>query len=409
MLLWLHVILALVQGILAVLVGYLLLLTAAAHLAPKKTRPLRAAPTRRFFIFIPAHNEEKLLPDLLNNLAQLDYPDALREVCVIADNCSDQTAAVARQWGVTVLERTDAVQRGKGYALQWAWHKMETAVAPQDALLILDADSVVSPNFLRVMDARLNRGERVIQSYYAVRQPQQSWNVGLRAAALAVLHYVRPSGRTLLGGSAGLKGNGMVFAADLFRRHGWTAALTEDIELHMALLLSGERVTFAPDAVVAAEMPQTLAASQSQHVRWERGRLEMARRYVPRLLRSAWRALRTGHVARVFPALDAVMEHLIPPFSLLAAMTGTALLAALLLPAGTAQAWKSANVVLATALVLGQLIYLLSGLRLVKAPRRVYFALLYTPIFILWKVWLYVRILLGFEQQGWVRTARNQS
>ena len=164
---------------------------------------------------------------------------------------------------------------------------------PHDAILIMDADSSISPNFLRVMDARLARGERVIQSYYAVRDPEQSWSVSLRYVALAALHYLRPLGRMVLGGSMGLKGNGMVFAADILKKHEWSASITEDIEFHMALVLDGERVMFAPDAVVEAEMPQDLAGSQTQNTRWEQGRLEMARTYVPKLLRQARLAAET--------------------------------------------------------------------------------------------------------------------
>jgi cellulose synthase/poly-beta-1,6-N-acetylglucosamine synthase-like glycosyltransferase len=382
---------------LAGLVGYLLLLTVCALFAPRHTLPRTGPPDRKFLILTPAHDEEKLLPELLDSLAALDYPRNLIEVHVVADNCTDRTAEIARARGATAYERTDPNLRGKGYALNWLLDKLRprlsAPVAQNLAFVILDADSLVSPDFLTVMDARLARGERVIQAYSAVRDPDRSWTVSLRYAALAVLHYLRPQGRMVLGASAGLKGNGMVFAADIVVQHAWSASLVEDIEYHMALILDGERVMFAPDAVVLAEMPGTLAASQSQNVRWERGRLEMLRAYVPRLLREAVRR-------RSFVLFDAAIEQLIPPTSVLAGASILAGIAALLLRARGAA-------FLAGGLVAGQLVYTLAGLLLVRAPRRVYLALIYAPALVAWKIWLYVRVLLGRDRQGWVRTPRD--
>lgn len=379
---------------LAAIVSYLLLLTAAAFAARRSTAPRQGNPTSRFVIMVPAHNEERLLPELLLNLRQLDYPPELYTVHVVADNCTDRTAELGRQAGAIVHERTDRELRGKGYALEWLLRRIWELEVPHDAVLILDADSVVSPNFLRVMDARLARGERVIQGYYAVRQPDGAWSAGLRAVALIVLHYLRPQGRMVLGGSTGLKGNGMVFAAEILRKHRWSASLTEDIEYHMELILAGERATFAPDAVVWAEMPDSLRAAQSQNERWERGRMEMIRRFVPRLLRESWQR-------RSFLLFDAAVEQLIPPFSVVTGASVGVALAALALrsPVGVA---------LAAYVVVGQAIYIFTGLALARAPWPVYRSLLFAPAFVIWKVWLYLRLLLGIKPRSWVRTARNE-
>lgn len=385
------------QSLLAALVGYLLLLTAAAWRAPRRTPPAAANARRhRFAILIPAHNEERLLPGLLANLRQLAYPADAVAVHVVADNCTDRTAAVAAAHGATVHERTHATLRGKGYALQWLINRLWETAVPPDAFVILDADSVVSPNFLQVMDARLARGERAVQAYYAVRAPEQSGSAALRYAALAVLHYLRPQGRMRLGASAGLKGNGMVFAADLLRQHAWSASLTEDIEYHMQLILAGERVTFAPDAVVWAEMPDTLAAAHSQNVRWEQGRLDMVRQYVPRLLARACRE-------RNFVLFDAAVEQIIPPFSILAGLSLLGFAAAVVLP--TPRRRLSRRLALFT--LAGQVVYLFAGLRLAHAPAAAYRALLGAPRFLAWKIALYGRILLGHRAQAWVRTDRN--
>lgn len=380
--------------VLALIVGYLLLLTGAALFA-RRTTPLRAQPTTRFVIMIPAHNEERLLPDLLTNLNQLDYPRDLYSIHVVADNCTDRTAAVATAHGAIAYERFDQTLRGKGYALEWLLQQIWARNEPHDAVVILDADSVVSPNFLRVMDARLARGERVIQAYYAVRQPEGAWSAGIRAVALIVLHYLRPLGRMVLGGSTGLKGNGMVFAADILHRYRWTASLTEDIEYHMTLILAGERAMFAPDAVVWAEMPDSLRAAQSQNERWERGRLEMVRRYVPQLLHEGLRR-------RSFLLIDAAIEQLIPPFSVVTGMSVLVALIAIVLR-------EPAALALTGFIIGGQVVYVLSGLLLVRAPWSIYRSLLFTPFFLGWKLWLYIRLLLGVKPRDWIRTARNRA
>ncbi|WP_322821920.1 glycosyltransferase family 2 protein [Chloroflexus sp.] len=380
--------------VLAGMVAYLLLLTGAAFFA-RRTTTLRPHPTTRFVIMIPAHNEERLLPDLLTNLQQLDYPRDLYTVHVVADNCSDQTAAVAAAHGAIVHERFDQTLRGKGYALEWLLQQIWLRQEPHDAVVILDADSVVSTTFLRVMDARLAQGERVIQAYYAVRQPEGAWSAGIRAVALIVLHYLRPLGRMVLGGSTGLKGNGMVFAAEILRQQRWTASLTEDIEYHMRLILAGERAMFAPDAVVWAEMPDSLKSAQTQNERWERGRMEMVRHYVPQLLREGLRR-------RSFLLIDAAIEQLIPPFSVVTGANVLILLIALILG-------DPAALALAGFVWLGQVVYILSGLILVKAPWPVYRSLLFTPLFVIWKLWLYIRLLLGIKPRDWIRTARNRA
>jgi cellulose synthase/poly-beta-1,6-N-acetylglucosamine synthase-like glycosyltransferase len=378
---------------LALIIDYLLLLTASALFAKRQTPPRDGEPSNRFLIMVPAHNEERLLPQLLDSLDQLDYPHALYAVHVVADNCSDRTAELGRAGGAIIHERFNTELRGKGYALEWLLQQIWERGDAHDAVVILDADSVVSPNFLRVMDARMARGERVIQAYYAVREPESARSAGIRAVALTVLHYLRPQGRMVLGGSTGLKGNGMVFAADILHKHRWTASLTEDIEYHMELIRAGERAMFAPDAVVWAEMPDTLKSSQTQNERWERGRMEMIRTYVPGLISEGLRQ-------RNFLLLDAAVEQLIPPFSVVAGLSAIALLAALLLRSPRA-------IALAVAIIIGQAIYIFAGLALARAPRTVYQALIFAPAFVLWKLVLYVRLLLGIKPGGWVRTARN--
>lgn len=393
---------------LVVMIGYLTVLTAAARRAVKEgaTRtPLTASPSRHFVVLIPAHNEEQLIGLTLKSLAEVDYPSELFAVHVVADNCTDATSTIARMLGAEAHERDEPDDPGKGPALEWLMERLQERGDKYDAVVFVDADTTVSPNFLRVADAALARGATVVQTYYAVRDPAASPAIAFRAAALAARNYLRPLGRNRIGGTAGLYGNGMVFTAECMRTRRWSNHLTEDTELQLDLLLDGTRVVFAADAVVEAEMPATLDAAQTQHERWERGRLELARRYVPRLAR---RVVKGGPAGRVAYA-DAAVDQLVPPFSVLVA--GTVAYGAV--AAGRAVLHPSAAsrraLAVAGALTAGQTVYVLSALRMVDAPPTVYRSLLGAPRMVVWKVGLWLRVLARRRGVTWVRTARNPS
>jgi 1,2-diacylglycerol 3-beta-glucosyltransferase len=395
------------QAAMAALSGYQLVLTAVAvnrHSRGHDRTPLLDRAQHRFVIVVPAHDEERLIASTVASLRRLDYPDDLVRIHVIADNCADATADIARAAGAEVHQRVAPDKRGKGPALQWLLQRLWTRGDPHDAVVIVDADSTLSANFLRVMDAKLAEGHRVVQAYYAVRDPDTSWNVGLRYAGFAVRHYLRPLGRTALGGSCGLYGNGMAFRSDVLRDRAWTAHLTEDIELQLELLLAGVPVAFAPDAVVEAEMPATLGGARSQHQRWEQGRLDLARRYLPALLRSP--RVRRPH-QRV-AQLDAAVDQVTPPFSVVVAATlATGIAGAALARARPSPAARLASM-LPVGIAAAQAIYLFAGLRLVNAPHTVYRSLLRAPVLVAWKVVLWLRALVRPAPSMWVRTARNE-
>src|SRR5262245_398722 len=126
-----------VEALLALTIGYLLLLTVAAAFAARRTPPRAGSPTQRFLFLIPAHNEERLLPSLVENLSRLDYPRELYAIHVVADNCTDRTAELARAGGAIAHERFDSENAGKGYALQWLLQQIWERQEPHDALIIL--------------------------------------------------------------------------------------------------------------------------------------------------------------------------------------------------------------------------------------------------------------------------------
>lgn len=243
------------------------------------------------------------------------------------------------------------------------------------------------------MDAHLEAGSAVIQAYYSVLNANQSAVAGLRFAALAAIHYVRPRARAALRLSVGLKGNGMCFAAPVIERFGWRwFGLTEDVEFHMALVQAGVRVDFAGDTSVLADMPATLSQSATQHARWEQGRLAVLHTHVPGLLRSALRE-------RSLIALDAALEQLVPPLSIVFAASLAGLAVGVLFGSGLVVA-VSVTSLFAVAL------HLCASLMLVRAPASAYRSLAYAPMYIAWKVGAYVRAARAPRGNAWVRTAR---
>jgi hypothetical protein len=377
----------------ALITLYLDSLTVAAALWRRHVTPRE--PQTRFAVLVPAHDEELVLPRLLASCGALDYPAHLFTVHLVADNCSDGTAEVARNAGVTVHERNDTTLRGKGHALHWLLERLGTAGLAYDAYVIVDADTVVSPNLLRVFDAHLARGDQAIQCYYGVLNADQGRQAMLRYCALALYNGLRPRGRDALGLSAGLRGNGMCFSAPLLERLGWTAySLAEDAEFHLRLVESGIHVTYAAQAHVVAEMPTSLRQAQSQHMRWERGRLQLLRAHGTRLL--------VEGVRRRDPArLDALAELALPPFSIVVASVCGWLGLTTISRARGARG-------LAAWVLLGQVGYVLGGLRIARAPLRAYTALLVAPPLAAWKLLLYLRAALGRDDGRWVRTERKR-
>jgi 1,2-diacylglycerol 3-beta-glucosyltransferase len=392
----------LARAALVAITGYLAVLTVGAvRRRPARVAPVSEPPQHRLAVLIPAHDEERVIARTLDSLRQLDYPADLLAVHVVADNCTDATADIVRAAGVEVHERIAPDDPGKGPALQWLLARLRDE--PADAVVFVDADTSVHADALRRIEAELRRGATVVQAHYAVRDAGSSPTVAFRAAAFAARTYLRPLGRTAIGGSAGLHGNGMAFRADVLERRSWSDHLTEDVELHLDLLLDGTLVAFAPAATVEAEMPETLEAARTQHERWERGRLDLLRRYAPGLARRAVAGGPAGRVAYV----DALLDQLVPPFSVVVAGSGLWGTAAFVRAVVTPSPARTRELVVASAVVAAQVGYVLTALRLVNAPASVYRALLRAPAMVWWKLRLWGRVLTRPSGVRWIRTARN--
>jgi len=373
---------------------YLLILTLLSHAPPVA---LRSSRRLRFDVIVPAHNEAAVIEGVVASLRKLDWPADGFRVLVIADNCSDSTAVLARAADAEVLERHDTEHRGKGYALAFAFQASQ-AHGWAYAVVVVDADTEVSPNLLEAFATRIENGAAVIQAHYRVLNSQASWRTRLMAIAMASFHRVRSRARERLRLSCGLRGNGWCITHRLLRQAPYRAfSLTEDIEYGIDLGLAGYRVHYADEANVAATMVSGEQAARTQRQRWEAGRLQLIRSKTPALLRAA-----RGPDGGV--CLDLALDLLVLPLSYAAINV-----AVLIVLAGVALLWEpSMEIWLWLGLGCGAslLLYVLRGWQLSRVGMRGFVDLLRAPFFVLWKVLLMLR---AHKSAEWVRTKREQS
>ncbi len=374
--------------------GYLFLLTVCSW---PKLLPRSVAPQLKFDLIVPAHDEESGVAQTVESLLAVDYPASLRRVIVVADNCTDRTAERARAAGARVLERTNASLRGKGHALDFAF-QASLVDRFADAVVVVDADTQVSPNLLTALSARIAAGASTIQVGSAISNARASWRTSLTALGFALFNGVRSLGRERLGLSCGLRGNGMCFTRDVLLEHPHRASsLVEDVEQGISLGRSGIRVAFAWEAVVASCMPVTEQAARSQRQRWENGRKGMARQQAFPLLVEA---VKRGDVV----LFDLAVDLLVPPLSkvALASLLGNAVAVTASVATGV---WRTAMWpwVLTVGFLTG---YVLRGWQLSGLGARGLLKLAWAPAYVLWKFTLPFRGT-GNAPGEWVRTQRE--
>lgn len=246
-------------------------------------------PVKKFALVIPAHNEESVIGHMVDSLRQLEYPDKLYDIFVIADNCTDNTALVAEAAGAKVYRRFDSEKRGKGFALDWMFRKIFDMPESYDAICVFDADNLVKSDFLLWMNKHLCKGSRVIQGYIDSKNPYDSWISISYSIAFWLSNRIFQLPRYYLGLSCGLCGTGFCIETNLLREIGWnTTSLTEDLEFTMKLALNDMKVSWAHNAVVYDEKPLTFKQSWGQRLRWMQGHADCARKYLGSLFRKAF-------------------------------------------------------------------------------------------------------------------------
>ena len=381
----------LAQAALWVPVGHLAAVAVAGSLRPRQVTT--GDPHHRFVIVVPARNEESQIHMPVTSALQAEYPADMRRVLVVADNCTDGTAAEAKEHGAEVWERFDTERASKGAAVEWALERL----LPEDgwdAVVFLDADAQVDPRFLAVVDQRLAEGLAVVQGERHVTNADDNVVSRLAQVSSAAQCVLRPRGRARLGGAAKLVGNGMVIHRRISEVCPWRAeGLVEDVEYWLQLLEHGIHPVHEPCAVVSDLMPTDLAAARVQRSRWEAGRFNLLGDH---LRRCAGHALR-----RRDPVMaEALISELILP--------NLSVTQALVLTAGLAR-WATARTGAWTAAAQSGVIagHVVLSLRAAGADRSSYAALALAPGVMVWRVWVTVEAALKRRRLRWHSTPRG--
>ncbi len=382
---------------LALVVGVFALQIVGAAWPSSAARPVRTNPAvrRRIIVLVPAHNESAGITHTLESvIPQLHAHDS---VLVVADNCTDDTAEIARNCGANVLERFHETDRGKGFALAFGVDAMRAD--PPGLVVIVDADCRLAPGALDTLARCVLAMDRPAQALYLMLAAPGA-GVARRLAQFAwrVRNWVRPAGWHRFGLPCQLMGTGMAFTWVMLRDAALAnASIVEDMKLGIDLGLRGQAPVFCARALVTSEFPDSFAATKTQRTRWEHGHLEMILREVPPMVKTA-----IGR--RDWRLAGMALDLCVPPLALLA----VSLIFGTLLATGVS-AWTETPeiVVLYGALLvmfaLAALVaWMLRGTDLVRLAE-----LLTIPLYIGAKIPLYIRFVWRRQKQ-WVRTDRDK-
>ena len=260
------------------------LVISVCSLIKLKDKPLKVNKNHKFMAIIPAHNEENVVSNLIESLKNQNYDNDLYDIYVIADNCTDRTANIARRSGAIVYERFDEEKKTKGYALDWFLQQKIKENADYDAVCVFDADNIVDKDFLKNMNKKLCQGEDVVQGYRDIKNPTDSWITAGYAIFYWTMHRFYHLARYNLGLSTLLNGTGFMIRFDVLKPEGWkTVTLTEDIEFSLQRIIKGKKLGWATDAIVYDEQPTSFKQSWSQRSRWTVGHIQCINEYTKKL------------------------------------------------------------------------------------------------------------------------------
>ena len=384
---------------------FLLVVTAAAF----RARPRRqgaGTPVSRFLIVIPAHDEEPVVSKSVQSCLEVDYPRSLFDVVVIADNCSDGTAVLARLAGARVVERFDESKKSKGHAIDYLIDTLQQSGELEriDALVIVDADTAVDRQLLAAFDLDLRAGCDWIQAHSAVGNPDASWRTVLLTYAFSLFNGVMALGKTQIGLGGSFQGNGMCLSVRGLRRVPWHChGLVEDLEYTWVLRMAGESVVFEPDVSVYSTMlTHGGEAAVNQRKRWEFGRKAVRRKVLIPLINCKGISARK----KILALCDLTLPT-ITTFTLLC--IGVAVIDILCLLGSHHVAMPLLRPVLVSWLSLmggvmrWALSFCLHPFLVMRLPWRYAAAAGALPIYLLWKV----LVLFGGRPERWVRTPRE--
>jgi cellulose synthase/poly-beta-1,6-N-acetylglucosamine synthase-like glycosyltransferase len=359
-----------------------------------RTRPLPQGRRLPVGILIPAHDEAAVIAATLGSiLPQLTEGDRL---LVVADNCTDDTAAIAADEGATVIERHNAELRGKGHALEFGIRHLETN--PPDIVIIVDADCQADAGTIDRLSRTCDYTARPVQSLYLMHAPAGA-GLTARVAEFAwiVRNWIRPLGQSRLGLPCQLTGSGMAFPWRLIRNLGMANShIVEDMKFGIDLALAGYPTVFCPDATVTSYFPSDKMATVTQRTRWEHGHLSMILHELPRLLACAFRM-------HNFRLVGLAADLVVLPLTLLTLIIATVFLLNLVFFLFEGFVWP----LILSLIALGLLVAAIAvawygwGRKVISLA-----SMTAIPFYILFKIPLYLRFLTK-RQKSWVKTKRD--
>jgi cellulose synthase/poly-beta-1,6-N-acetylglucosamine synthase-like glycosyltransferase len=346
-------------------------------------------------LLIPAHDEELLIGDCLLSLQQLRYQKDRLRIIVVADNCTDGTAEIVRTAGVTCLERFDLEQRGKPYALSWAVARLP--LDQVDAVVIVDGDTRLHPDFVAAVAKHTPLRNKVIQAFNDVGNAEENALTRMARVLSAVNHRYAFGLKQRVGLNLPLSA-GMCIGADVLKRYGWPAfSICEDWELYAYLSVRGVPIEGAPTAQLLAQEARSLHQSASQRRRWMAGKITVLAEYTSRILRST--SMSTAQ------KLDCLAELSAPgPAVHLGLVVMGCSLTLVLQPPGSR--WLAAVMILSLARLIT---YTVRAILADPEPLKAAWAFVYLPVYTVWRMGTSISALRLLGSATWIRTSRHRS
>jgi 1,2-diacylglycerol 3-beta-glucosyltransferase len=384
----------------ALAIGYYAAL-AAISLIPRHIRkPRHSAPQCRFLVLIPAHNEESSIGAAVRSCLGFEYPSDKFDLYVIADNCSDRTAEVALSLGAKCLVRTDAVHKGKGYALAYGFEHFRDAC--YDAFVILDADCAIDPHALQEFDLHLRKGDQALQTADCVSNADDNPITYALAIGNLIenrLFYVAKSRLHL---PVMLRGTGMVLHQDLLKRIPWDAhSIVEDQEYSLKLIRAGIFVRFVDQVEVRSPFPTDKQQLNIQRERWAKGNASFGRSH-------AFKLLLEGLRKPSFRLFDAGCMLLVLSRPLMLVCLFSSIILCI-----SAREWihtGMTNLLLQASIVFAGFyaLYFGLGVVLLGLTKKRFLLLLRVPLVLVRLIWISLCGLTGTKDLQWTRTPRSR-
>jgi cellulose synthase/poly-beta-1,6-N-acetylglucosamine synthase-like glycosyltransferase len=343
---------------------------------------------------VPAHDEALLIDRCVRSLLGQDYPRSLLAVVVLADNCTDDTAARARTGGAQVLERVDQRERGKGHAIGWALQRLP--LEQYAAVVIVDADTIVEPDYASALMAFAPLEGRAMQTFDGASNEFETWLTRMAGLLTRNRYDIALPLKVGAGLTCPMTGDGVVLGTGLLKEHPWrVATITEGWELYARLTLAGVAVDYAPRARLYAQETRDMGESGTQRQRWTSGRLAVLRLY--------WKKILTQPGIGFLQRLDLLAEltSLGPVVRGVLGVVGTGL-TWWIQPPGT-----GAIAALYATAFLQPAVYSFISLSRHPQPGRTALAFLRFPLYAGWRLWVGLRAFLTTGRGRWVRTARR--